>query len=393
MPLILTTILSFALAGIMDEDEVNIHTNIVYIEESTWEQEKSVIHEFLQEHGMENAGDIFEKDDPAITLVNSILSNEAMKQYVTLEKKDHDQLEKIREEEDYDAIVYIPKGFHLDYIKNVYFNEQEAPQVQIYLNQSNTIRASLARSILEQWQRDYTQSLALLKVGLNPAEVVSKSKSVEEVIQPLKEGERNVPASVYYTIGMLVMFALYVPSFLAGFSFREVYWKVYNRMLLGNVSPVVYAFSIFVAGICVSLVQQLLLLGYGWLVLGVEWIDWRAMFLVVLLFSLFVGSLSAFLSISQLRSKKEGIANIFTGVIVSLFAFLGGSFLDISSFSESLASIGSLTPNGSAMKMILVIQKSQEFSEIYPYASSLGIWVLLILLLSVFIFPKKGMAI
>ena len=393
MPLVLITILSFALAGIMGGEEVSRHAKIAILDETSWEQEKDTIQEFLNEVGAGLAIEQFEQGDPIFTLKNQILASDEMESYVLIEDRHPKELKELREKEIYDAIVYIPKDFRLAYIKSAFYKDQYTPEVKLYLNQSNEIGAYMAQVILEEWENGYTNSLALAREGLNPDQILAHAQVVEEVIPPVKDGERNIPASVYYTIGMLVMFALYVPSFLAGFSYREVYWKVYNRLLLGNVSPVMYAISIFVAGVCVSVVQQLLLLFFGKFVLGVEWIGWGQMLLVVLLVSLFVGSLSAFLSIAQLRTQKEGIANVFTGVIVSLLAFLGGSFIDIKSFSESLDSIGSYTPNGSAMKMILAIQKSQDLVDVYPYAISLGIWLLVILLASIVIFPKRGVTV
>lgn len=393
MPMVLITILSFALAGVMDGNEVSRHTKIAILDETNWEQEKDSIQQLLNGLDGEMSIEGLEQVDPIYTLKNNILSSEALKSSILVEERNPKELSELRKMESYDAIIYIPKDFRLAYIKAAYLNNQVTPELQLYLNQSNEIGAYLAQVILEEWQTGYTQSLALIRTGLNPSKVLGGIQAVEEVVQPIKDGERNIPASVYYTIGMLVMFALYVPSFLVGFSYREVYWKVYNRLLLGNIPPVMYALSIFLAGVCVSFVQQLLLLVYGKFVLGVDWIGWEQMLLVILLFSLFVGSLSAFLSIAQLRTQKEGIATVFTGVIVSLLSFLGGSFFEIESFSESLASIGSYTPNGSAMKMILAIQKSQELGDVYPYALSLGIWLLVILLVSIVLFPKKGVTV
>src|SRR4051794_16668297 len=75
MPLVLITILSFALAGIMGGEGVSRHTKIAILDETSWEQEKDTIQEFLNEVGAGLAIDQFEQGDPIFTLKNQILAS------------------------------------------------------------------------------------------------------------------------------------------------------------------------------------------------------------------------------------------------------------------------------------------------------------------------------
>lgn len=124
--------------------------------------------------------------------------------------------------------------------------------------------------------------------------------------------------------------------------------------------------------------------------LGIDWIGLEGMIVIVLSYSLFIGGLSALLTTLQLRTKSEGAANIFSGLVVSIFAFLGGSFFNIGDVSSLLANIGNFTPNGATMTAILTIQKGQQFGVIWPYMSTLYVWLCLCLLLSIVLFPKRG---
>ncbi|MCM3357615.1 ABC transporter permease [Psychrobacillus sp. MER TA 171] len=396
MPIILITILSSALAGIMDTDGSSaIQAHLVIIDETSWEKEQASITVFLKESGLEGSTlntllQTFEENDPTNVLQNSILLSKEMEKYVKTTNEDISNLEDLRKSDNVDGILVIPDNFRLDYIKQSYFDQGNKPSFELLLNQENEIRSSIIASILEEWKKGYSQSMALNKVGITPNEVMGQTIAVQKLEHLMNEGERTIPSSVYYSVGMLVMFALYIPSFLAGFALQEVYWKVYDRILLAGVSSTYYTLSIFITGAIVALLQQAIILLYGSLVLGIDWIGIQAMIVIVISFSLFIGGLSALLTALQFKTGTEGIANVFNGLVITIFSFLGGSFFKISDVSETLGDIGGYTPNGATMKAILSIQTGDSVGVIWPQMYVLYIGLLLCVSLSIIVFPKRG---
>ncbi|WP_342567164.1 ABC transporter permease [Psychrobacillus sp. FSL K6-4046] len=396
MPIILITILSSALAGIMDTDGSSaIQAHLVIIDETSWEKEQASITAFLKESGLEGSTlntllQTFEENDPTNVLQNSILLSKEMEKYVKTTNEDISNLEDLRKSNNVDGILVIPDNFRLDYIKQSYFDQGNKPSFELLLNQENEIRSSIIASILEEWKKGYSQSMALNKVGITPNEVIGQTIAVQKLEHLMNEGERTIPSSVYYSVGMLVMFALYIPSFLAGFALQEVYWKVYDRILLAGVSSTYYTLSIFITGAIVALLQQAIILLYGSLVLGIDWIGIQAMIVIVVSFSLFIGGLSALLTVLQFKTGTEGIANVFNGLVITIFSFLGGSFFKISDVSETLGDIGGYTPNGATMKAILSIQTGDSVGVIWPQMYVLYIGLLICVSLSIIVFPKRG---
>lgn len=396
MPVVLITILSTALASVMNSDEeVAIQAKLVLIDESNWEQEEASIKRFLEEQGVSGPAlealiQVFESNDPIRILEESILGLEDISKYVTKENRQSSELDILRKDEEIDGILMIPTNFRLNYVKSAYFGEHQSPNMDLFLSQENGIRASIIQSVLDEWQTGLTKSLALTKAGISANDVMQNEQAVERIEQVLEESERKIPASIYYTIGMLVMFALYIPTFLAGFALQEVQWKVYDRIILAGVSATLYAFFIFITGMIVALMQQVIILLFGKFVLGIDWIGLEGMIVIVLSYSLFVGGLSALLTTLQLRTKSEGAANIFSGLVVSIFAFLGGSFFNIGDVSSLLANIGNFTPNGATMSAVLSIQKGQLLEVIWSYMFPLYGWFVLCILLSIVLFPKRG---
>lgn len=398
MPLVLITILSNALGSIMDGgEEAAIQANLLIVDDSSWAQEEKAIKLFLEQEGVTGPHldallNQLKNNDPIELLNSTILASNEMRKYIATDYKQKVDLKAARQEENIDGILNIPSNFRLNYIKSAYFNNADIAELPLYLNQDNDIRASIIESVLGDWQSGYTQSAALLAVGLSPQEIMTNVSSVEKIEQVLETNERKIPASIYYTVGMLVMFALYIPAFLAGFSLQEVQWKVYDRILLAGVSPIFYTLSIFFTGALVAFIQQAIILLFGMFVLGIEWIGLEAMTVIIVSYSVFVGALSSLFTTLQFRTKTEGIANVFNGLFITVFSFLGGSFFNIRDISEMLGKIGDFTPNGATMSAILSIQKGQDLSVIWSFMLALYILVVICVLLSIVFFPRRGVA-
>ncbi|WP_427137676.1 ABC transporter permease [Psychrobacillus psychrodurans] len=396
MPLVLITILSNALGSMMDGgEEVAIQANLLIVDDSSWVQEEEAIKLFLEQEGvtgppMDALLSQFKNSDPVELLKNTILTSDEMKKYIVTDYKQTVDLKVTRQDKNIDGILSIPPNFRLNYIKSVYFNNADFAELSLYLNQDNDIRAAIIESVLADWKSGYMQSAALLDAGLSPEKVMSSVNSVEKIEQVLESNERKIPASIYYTVGMLVMFALYIPAFLAGFALQEVQWKVYDRILLAGVSPILYTLSIFFTGTLVAFIQQAIMLLFGMFVLGIEWISLEGMAVIVISYSVFVGALSALMTTLQFRTKTEGIANVFNGIFITVFSFLGGSFFNIRDISEILGKIGDLTPNGATMSAILSIQKGQDLSVIWPFMYAIYLLVVVCVLLSIVFFPRRG---
>jgi len=398
MPIVLITILSNALGSIMDGgEEAAIQANLLIVDNSSWAQEEKAIKLFLEQEGvtgpsMDALLTQFKSSDPIELLNSTILASDEMKKYIEVDYKKKVDVKIARQDENIDGILNIPADFRVSYIKSAYFNDTNFPELSLYLNQDNEIRASIIESVLTDWKRGYTQSAALLAADLSPQEIMNNVVSVEKVEQVLEANERKIPASIYYTVGMLVMFALYIPSFLAGFALQEVQWKVYDRILLAGVSPVLYTLSIFFTGTLVAFIQQAIMLSFGMFVLGIEWISIQGMFLIIVSYSVFIGALSALMTTLQFRTKTEGIANLFNGLFITVFSFLGGSFFNIRDISETLGKIGDFTPNGATMSAILSIQKGQDLSVIWPFMLAIYVLVIICVFLSIVFFPRRGVA-
>ena len=187
-------------------------------------KEKASIQEFLEKEGiigppLEALLTQIENNNPIQLLENNILASSEIEKYISVEYKKPEDLDTIRQDKEVDGILSVPPSFRLNYVKSAYFDKQIEPNLDLYLSQENEIRASIIQSIISEWQYGFTQSLALSKAGLPIEEVMGNTKKVEKVEQVLEDHEREIPSSIYYTVGMLVMFALICSGIFGGIRF------------------------------------------------------------------------------------------------------------------------------------------------------------------------------
>ena len=199
MPIVLITILSNALGSIMDGgEEAAIQANLLIVDNSSWAQEEPAIKQFLEQEGiigppLDALLIQFKSSDPVELLNSTILASDEMKKYIAVDYKKKVDVKIARQDENIDGILNIPADFRLSYIKLAYFNDTNSPELSLYLNQDNEIRASIIESVLTDWQRGYTQSAALLAADLSPQEIMKNVGSVEKIEQVLEVNERKIP--------------------------------------------------------------------------------------------------------------------------------------------------------------------------------------------------------
>src|SRR5699024_11020532 len=110
---------------------------------------------------------------------------------------------------------------------------------------------------------------------------------------------------------------------------------------------------------------RLLVFGFAWVVFDVTRPKvWDFLGITAALGSA-VGGFAVLLSIIAYRIKSETIINMFGSVIVSVLAFIGGSFFLVGHLSLFFRILGNYTPNGAAMTSFLELLKGNEGVDIW----------------------------
>lgn len=140
MPLLLITILGLALGNIMKSDAPGIHAKIALVERGN---EQADLQKFV--HDLENQdippeqkqmmADAAKQMLPVTALKNSILGSKELKPYITLVTAKPSELEKIRKDTSYTAIIEIPRQFTYSVLQSAFFGQTQQPALFFYTNE------------------------------------------------------------------------------------------------------------------------------------------------------------------------------------------------------------------------------------------------------------------
>jgi ABC-2 type transport system permease protein len=395
LPVILITILGNALGGFMDGGEVDLTFKMAVIEK---ENEKEQINRFI--------GDLESSDLPeevvqelttqatSITPVQTLLDvfqSEELADIIMLEKGTKDKLSEWTKDDSYAAIVQFPEDFTYQLLKNLFFEQESEPEVVIYHQEGATIAGNVVEQIITAYQEEYTRSSFLGKSGINPETFYALPQEIEQEITSISP-HHPVTAMTYYAIGMVVMNVLFMGSTIAEYAYREKELHVFNRMLLANISHWTYFFSTLLTGMLFALLQMLIVFGFSYLVFGVTWPDIGAFLITTLFFALAVGGLAVLLTSISFRANSTQIISFFSGIVVTLFAFIGGSFFPIGDSSSFIQTLGDFTPNGAAMSAYLSIIRGESIAESMDHLIFLGSFAVAAIIIGVLSFPKRGVS-
>lgn len=390
LPMGLITILSFALESIMNGDSEMTEINIAFVQHESEQQQLKLFFEEvgetipMKEQVMQNLQEML----PVSVLKNQLLEDPEIKKFIQVTDMEKSNLDKERNNGEYDAIIEIPSGFTKDYLFSIIF-EGKQPSFNVYLNEEKQLASTVMQSILDHYQKQYSIFTHLDQNGLLSGEMEIPTANISSEIKTIASQE-NISSSTYYTFSMAVMFILYIASTLASHAFIEKNTHIFDRIVLAQVSSIQYLLSIIVSTIILAFIQIALLFTFSYFIFGLTFDNIPLYFILTFSLSLVVAGISAFLSSINYRFNSADASNIFSSSIVAILAFFGGSYFNVSSLSPVLAKVGEWTPNGAALEGYLLIAQNGAFSELVPLLVNLIILASIFLVLAIVLFPKRG---
>lgn len=390
MPIVLILILSFALGSIMNSTNEAIEVELAVIQH---DDEQQQIDAFLEKASKQMPSNpeleqTLQKILPVSILLNQILKDEDIKQFINVTYLEASDLENARTDGEFDAILEIPSGFTEDFFTTIFLNG-EKPAFQVYLNENSQITSSVIQSILNTYQSQYSIMTQLTQNGLMSGDITLPEVEITSTIETL-EMKEPITSSNYYTFSMSVMFILFMAGTISSQAFLEKNMHIFDRILLAQVKPLTYLAGIVVSTSMLAMVQMMILFTVTHFLFGIDFTQWQLYLLITFLLSVVVGGIAAILSAVNYRTNSAEASNMFSSAIVAIFAFIGGSFIDVMSFSPILANIGKWTPNGAALESYMILTQNGTFKEIQQYVSILAILAAICIVVAFLLFPRKG---
>ena len=399
MPFILIAILGFALSGLLSGNSEVLSMEVAVVQEDDEQQGLDRFAEELEksnmpaqvQSGMMAAA---EESSPS-SLLLEVLRDESLSSLVTVNEMGAAAAKRSLEEEEVVAILTIPKDFTFHSLQKMILGTGSGSELQLMISDYAETQSEVFHDILAEfvWSLNFESAIARAAngEGIAPEEAPPQLGGVESVsaVEPISSFQ-------YYTIGMAVMFALFVGATISGMAYVEKQQFVFNRILLSNHHPFVYLGGKAISAALVTFLQFCILFFFSSLIFGAFDLTnlsfWPGMLLIAVSLASCVGALTAFLTALTMRFNNDTITTVFAGGVVTVFAFLGGSFTPTEGMPVFVEKLGGWTPNGAALNAFLLWVQNLEISLLWEPLSRILLITIVLAILSLLIFPRKGEA-
>ncbi|WP_164669663.1 ABC transporter permease [Virgibacillus doumboii] len=394
LPIILIAILGAALGSVMNGEEATLNVKVAIVEHG---DEEGQVNRFVND--LENSGlpkerviaarEAAKQLTPIKMLKDSVFGSEGLKEIVQVENIKPSKLEKVLDDDSYTAVIEVPENFTYHTLQNFFGIENAEPSLKVYQNEGKQLGAPIILDVLQQFQEQLSLNSFVGQKGLSMEAIQVDTEAISGEIETINQRE-PVSAKNYYAIGMAVMNVLFLASAIGSYAFLEKKIHVFDRIILADVSRWVYFIGVFIAGTVFSFLHLLIVFSISWILFGVTWPNILAFLVVTFGLAIAVGGIAVLLTAISYRINSELITNFFSAFLISIIAFLGGSFFPIGELSETIQLLGNFTPNGAGMSAYLDVLRGNGISAVWEHVIFLSIFAVTLIIIAAFSFPKRG---
>ncbi|PSL40268.1 ABC-2 type transport system permease protein [Planomicrobium soli] len=399
MPFILIAILGFALGGLIGGDTEVLKMQVAIVQE---DDEKQGIEQFaaaLNNSGMsaeqETALLAVAKETSPSTLLRGILADGNLGELVTTEEMEATAAEEALKDEKVVAILTLPENFTLDALRNMLLGIGTGSELQLTISDYAATQSDVFRNILDEFAWSLSFESTVSRMAAEEGKVYGAPNFEVGGIEAVSAAN-PINSMQYYTIGMAVMFSLFVAGTIGSKAFVERQQFVFDRILLSDRNPLVYLGSKAITAAAITFCQLAILFVFSSLIFQTFDLTnlklWPGIALIAAVFAICVGTLASLLTALTIRLNNETVNSVFSGSLVILFAFLGGSFMPTEGMPVFIREVGDWTPNGAALTAFLIWLQEMEIKPLWGMLNRVLATSALLLLLSLLLFPRKGAA-
>ncbi|MUK88817.1 ABC transporter permease [Ornithinibacillus sp. L9] len=393
LPIILITILGTALSSWMNGENPDIRAKVAFVEHSN---EKEQVEQFIDglketmpSGELESISGNVENLMVIDTLKNDIFGNEEIQEFVELDITNPSMLNQLKEDNTFTAIIEVPENFTYNMLEKIILDKNVEPSLSVLYNDTHQIGGSIVESIVTQFQEQFTLSVFVNKNELDQSVLQMDEDGIIGEVTTINQ-KNSITSKDYYSIGMAVMNVLFIAATIGSMALYEKKNLVFDRVILAGVSRWVYFIGVFLSGALFGFMQLMIIYLFAWIAFGVTWPNLLAFLVVTVFFSIAVGGVTVLLTALSYRINSEMITNFFSSIIVTIMAFLGGSFYPIGDSLVVIRTMGNFTPNGAGMSAYLSILRGDGLSEISEHILFLLIFAITTIIVAAFSFPKRG---
>ncbi len=416
MPIILTTILSFALSGSFTQAGSDFTLNIGIVKDYDKNLEENKFTEFMLDFADKYDVDInkfqgeenqFVEFNPEKIFFQDYLGNEEIKNFLTYEIfSKEDGLKKLDNKE-ISSLVILPENYIYDMYINTFTNFRNKVEIEIMSHPDMNYSGSITRELMKNFndimssiiisKNVYFESVSpyidIEKIGDNIPEILNSNeyKNGEIDIEERTIDSKNYISSfAYYTVAMLAMFVLFVSSYGGKFILDEKRNNTFQRQISSGKSLQQILLGKFLMMAVMVLIQSSVMIGFSKFVFKINWINLPQIILITILSSLMVASLGLVITAITLKTNNYKVSDAFSSGVVQILALFGGSYIPLEIMPKFIGDIGRYTPNGAVLKAYIKTLEGYGFSNITGNILVLIANIIIFLIISILIIRRKS---
>lgn len=418
MPVILTTILSFALKGsFADSDNAVIErVNIAVVKKYNEKQDQAnfeaALNSSFLSSGMDekDINDLLESSDEITDEIffDDFLDSEKVSEFISYRIEEQDQALKLLNSDEISAVVILLEKFIYDMKINFLTPLRNKINIEVLTHPDKSISGQIVKSLMDA----YANAMSTVIIGKNV--VIEKAMAngagsdslsgmyelMEGMSSTMKsigvnmddvvlDGRKSVSSADYYAAGMMTMFILFAAGHGGRMLLEEKDNQTYQRMVVAGANKFEILAGKAITIFIIAIIQTVIMIVYSHFALKVQWGDRIAVAMISISAAVAVAGLGSFVGALTYRAGNYKMANIFESAIVQGMALLGGSFFPLDVMPEFMQRLGFLSLNGVALKAYLKVISGGNAKEILGYVSALTVMGAVFAILAVMILSRK----
>jgi len=418
MPILLMTILSFALKGLFADDweagKVNIAVVKRYDAAGDEKRFQDALHNGLLARGMgqdaaEKLASAGKDTDPERIFFEEFLGSEEVSDILNYRVESEEKARALLESGEVSAIVILPEYYLYDMKVNLLTPFRNEVDISILTNPEATVNGQIVRSVIQAYSDSMSSAVigknALIEsvmandLGIGSFEgmetvmtgIMDALEAVKVEVQDIPlEGTKPISSADYYAAAMLTMFILFAAGHGGRMLLEEKENFTYQRMMAAGTSKLGILAGKFLVVFFIALLQIMVMTVFSRFALKVVWGDPIPVVLVGFTATLAVAGIGAAVAAATYRAGNYKMANIFETGVIQTMALLGGSFFPIDILPAAFQKLSVLSLNGIALKAYQKTMMGYGMEAVLGYAGILTGIGLVFAIIAVFILQGKG---
>jgi len=388
MPIILFTILSFALQGSFSSGTGGL-----------WDIDVAVVKNYDLDKDYERLAAYMSEEEARglESIVLDVLESEDLS-FLKVAYMDQDQAMKALEEDQLAAVIVLPDAYVYKLALNMVPGLGQDMTVQVVTNPekaySGTVVTSIVSEVLEGISAQMIESTIIHDLArdleFDPQAIQVTEERLDLVFRDYKiDKMKTVTSSQYYSVAMMAMFILFGASYGSKFMLLEKRRFTLQRQQVAGLEPYKLLVGKMVVIFFIGLLQISAMILTSHLGFGVYWGQPTRVLLVTLLTAFAVMGFGTILAGMALRADSFKALNILESGVFQVIALFGGSYFPIFLMPDWFQFVSKVLLNGAALDVYLKLMMDAPVGDLLPGLGSLALNGLVFMSIGLWIINHK----